>query len=189
MRNALTLFLLFVPAAAFAHAGHLPASGFAAGFLHPLLGPDHIAAMVAVGLWAATLGGTAVPVLLLAFPLAMVAGGMLGAAGIPLPAVEHGIAASSIVIGVAVMLALRPPLWVAGAVVAGFALFHGHAHGAEMPAGGGLAPYAVGFVLATLLLHLSGLGIGHLSRLRPGPTLLRGLGAVIALIGSAALAG
>ncbi len=190
MRNTLTLLLLLAPAAAFAHAGHdLPAGGFASGFLHPLMGLDHIAAMIAVGLWAATLGGAAVPVLLLAFPLAMIAGGILGGAGIPLPAVEAGIAASSIVIGVAVMLAARPPLWLAGAVVAAFAVFHGHAHGTEMPATGSLAPYAAGFVLATLLLHLSGLGIGHLSRLRPGPVLLRTLGAAIALTGSFALGG
>ena len=189
MRNALTLFLLLAPAAAFAHTGHLPANGFAMGFLHPLLGLDHIAAMIAVGLWAATLGGAAMPVLLLAFPLAMVVGGILGAAGLPLPAVEAGIAASSLVIGVAVLLAARPPLWVAGSVVAGFALFHGHAHGAEMPATGSLVPYAAGFVLATLALHLSGLGLGHLTRLRLGPALLRAMGGIIALTGSVALVG
>lgn len=188
MRNALTLLLLLAPAAAFAHTGQLPVNGFTSGFLHPLLGLDHIAAMVAVGLWAASLGGTAVPVLLLAFPLAMVAGGVLGAANIPLPAVEQGIAASSIVIGVAVMLALRPPLWLAGAVVAAFAAFHGHAHGTEMPAGN-LAPYAAGFVLATLVLHLAGLGIGRLGRLPAGPALLRTLGGAIALTGSVALGG
>ncbi len=190
MRNTLTLFLLLAPAAALAHAGHdLPGGGFATGFLHPLFGLDHIAAMIAVGLWAATLGGAAVPVLLLAFPLAMVAGGILGAAGIAVPAVEQGIAASSLVIGVAVLLALRPPLWVAGSVVAAFAVFHGHAHGAEMPATGSLVPYAAGFVLATLALHLAGLGLGRLSRLRPGPALLRALGGAIALTGSAALVG
>ena len=189
MRNALILFWFFAPVGAFAHTGHLPAGGFVTGFLHPLLGPDHIAAMVAVGLWAATLGGAAAPVLLLAFPLAMLAGGVMGAAGTPLPAVEQGIAASSLVIGVAVMLALRPSLWLAGAVVAGFAVFHGHAHGAEMPAANSLAPYAGGFVLATLLLHLAGFGLGYLSRLRAGPALLRGLGAAIALSGSVALAG
>lgn len=190
MRNMLTLLLLLAPAAAFAHAGHdLPGGTFATGFLHPLMGLDHIAAMIAVGLWAATLGGAAAPVLLAAFPLAMVAGGILGAAGIPVPAVEQGIAASSLVIGVAVLLALRPPLWVAGAVVAAFAVFHGHAHGAEMPATGSLAPYAAGFVLATLALHLAGLGLGRLGHLRPGPALLRIMGGAIALTGSAALVG
>ncbi|MDK8873812.1 HupE/UreJ family protein [Paracoccus sp. SSJ] len=189
MRIALTLFLLLSPAVALAHPGHLHGGGFASGFSHPLLGLDHVFAMIAVGLWAASLGGAAAPILLLAFPLAMIAGGLLGAADVPLPAVEAGIAASSIVIGVAVMLALRPPLWAAGLVVAAFAVFHGHAHGTEMPAAGNLAPYAAGFVLATLLLHLAGLGIGRVGRLHPGPMLSRGLGAVIALVGSFALGG
>lgn len=189
MRVALTLFLILSPAAAFAHPGHLHAGGFATGFLHPLLGLDHVVAMIAVGLWAASLGASAAPVLFLAFPLAMIAGGFLGAAGIPVPAVEAGIAASSIVIGIAVMLALRAPLWAAGLVVAIFAVFHGHAHGAEMPVGSNLVPYATGFVLATLLLHLAGLGVGRLGRAYQGTLALRGMGAIIALVGSFALGG
>lgn len=175
--------LLLWPGAALAHGGHAD-GGFVSGLMHPLLGWDHIAAMVAVGLWAATLGAGAAPLLLAAFPLAMLAGGLAGHAGLALPMVEAGIAASSLVLGVALLLALRPPLWLAGLVVAGFAVFHGHAHGAEMPARANLALYATGFVLSTLALHGAGLGLGLLAR---HPLLCRAIGAGIAASGTGAL--
>ncbi|AYF03713.1 Ni/Fe hydrogenase (plasmid) [Paracoccus yeei] len=140
--------------------------------------------MVAVGLWTATLGAGAAPVLLAAFPLAMVAGGVAGRFGLALPMVEAGIAASSVVIGVALLLADRPPVWLAGLVVAGFAAFHGHAHGVEMPASGNLALYATGFVLSTLLLHGTGLALAMLAH---RPAVCRVIGAGIAFGGTEAL--
>ncbi|MTH76422.1 HupE/UreJ family protein [Paracoccus aestuariivivens] len=158
---------LLMPTAAFAHVGeHGHGSAFAQGWTHPLGGMDHVLAMVAVGLWAATAadkrGVWALP---LAFVGAMVLGGVLGAMGIPLPAVEPMILASSIILGLAVALALRPSLGFALPIVAAFGLFHGHAHGAEGPAAG-LAAYAVGFVLATSALHLAGIALGKLGASR-----------------------
>lgn len=172
------------PGVALAHTGHGPGGGFVAGLMHPLLGWDHVAAMIAVGLWAATLRRGAAPVLLAAFPLAMLAGGIAGRAGLALPMVEAGIAASSLVLGVALLLALRPSTWLAGLVVAGFAVFHGHAHGAEMPANANLALYATGFVISTLALH--GMGLG-LRRLALAPAVCRVIGAGIAAGGAGAL--
>jgi urease accessory protein len=151
---------------ALAHEGGA-AGGFVTGFLHPILGWDHVAAMVAVGLWGAFLGSPAIWLLPVAFPLVMALGGALGVAGVPLPAVETGIAASAMVIGVAVALAARPPIWVAAVVVAFFAIFHGHAHGAEMPAAASPLAYAAGFVIATGLLHLAGIALGLLARSQP----------------------
>lgn len=176
-------FVLLWPGMALAHAGHADAS-LMSGLMHPILGWDHMAAMLAVGLWAATLRSGAAPVLLAVFPLAMVVGGIAGRAGLDLPAVEAGIAASSLVIGLALMMALRPPVWLAGLVVAGFAVFHGHAHGAEMPANTDLSLYATGFVLSTFVLHTAGFGLGVLARRRE---LVRWIGGVIALSGVSAM--
>ena len=120
---------------AFAHAPGGFANGFLGGFAHPLLGPDHIVAMVAVGLWGAFLGRPAIWLLPITFPLMMAAGGVLGMLGVPIPAVEAGIASSAVVLGLMVALAARPPLWVAALLVGAFAIFHGHAHGRELPAG------------------------------------------------------
>lgn len=158
---------LLMPTAAFAHPGHFDGHGaFASGWMHPLGGADHVLAMIAVGLWAATAtdrrGIWALPC---AFVLAMLAGGALGAAGVSLPAVEPMILASSVVLGLAVALALRPSLGVALPVVALFGVMHGHAHGVEGPATGLLA-YAAGFVLATSALHLAGIGLGRLGAAR-----------------------
>lgn len=171
--------LLLMPTAALAHPGHIGAhSPFAEGWMHPIGGADHVLAMVAVGLWAATAtdrrGLWALP---LCFMAAMVLGGALGAAGVHLPAVEPMILASSVLLGLAVALALRPSLGFALPVVALFGLMHGHAHGAEGPASG-LAGYAAGFVLATGALHLAGIGLGRLG-------LSRWLGAATAAAGVA----
>ncbi|WP_199257498.1 HupE/UreJ family protein [Paracoccus binzhouensis] len=168
-----------IPAAALAHPGHghAEAGPFLAGLSHPLAGADHLLAMVAVGLWAASLGGRAAWALPLCFVLAMVAGGALGAAGVALPLVEPAILASSVVIGAAIALALRAGLAVVLPVVAVFGLVHGHAHGAEGP-GQGLLAYGAGFVIATALLHLSGIALGRLP-------MVRWLGAVTAAAGLA----
>ncbi|MTH64953.1 HupE/UreJ family protein [Paracoccus shanxieyensis] len=159
-------FLLF-PTAALAHPGHHShGAPFNEGWMHPLGGADHVLAMVAVGLWAATAsdkrGLWALP---LTFVVAMVAGGAMGAAGIHLPGVEPVILASGIILGLAVALALRPSLGFALPVVALFGIMHGHAHGAEGPAQGLLA-YGAGFVLATSALHLAGIGLGRLGMAR-----------------------
>ena len=185
---AFVALLLFATAAA-AHTGAAAGGGFLTGFLHPLTGPDHIAAMVAVGLWGAFLGPPAIWLLPVTFPLVMAMGGVFGITDVPIPGIETGIAASAIVIGLAVMLALRPPLAVAAVVVAFFAIFHGYAHGREMPQAASPIAYAAGFVIATGLLHLSGISLGLLARSQTGAMVVRGLGAVIALAGLGFLTG
>lgn len=172
--------LLFTPTTAFAHAGHGSETPFLSGLAHPLGGADHLLAMLAVGLWAAMLGGRAIYALPGAFVGAMLAGGAMGAAGLPLPGVEPMILASVMALGVAAALALRPALTHAVAFVALFGLFHGHAHGAEGPATG-LATYAVGFLAATTALHLAGVMLGRLAR----GALPRLLGALTAVAGVA----
>ena len=179
-RAALLGVLLSWPQAAFAHAQAREAVGFLTGFVHPISGLDHALAMVAVGLWGAQLGAPAVWVLPLAFPLVMAAGGTLALAGAPLPGAELGIATSGILLGAAVMLELRPPLVAAAALVGVFAVFHGHAHGAELPAGQSALLYSMGFVMATGCLHAAGIGMGLLHRWSSGRTLLRVAGAAIA---------
>lgn len=189
LRPALAAILFAAAGPAFAHQGQGAAGGFVTGFIHPMFGLDHVAAMVAVGLWGAFLGAPAIWMLPVAFPLVMAIGGALGAMGVPIPAVETGIAASAIVIGVAIALALRPPIWVAAIVVAFFAIFHGHAHGAEMP--GAISPlaYAAGFVIGTGLLHLAGITLGLLTRSRAGAMAVRAMDGVIAVAGLGFLTG
>jgi urease accessory protein len=188
-RLALTLLLALVAGTALAHEGHGAGGGFVSGFLHPILGWDHVAAMVAVGLWGAFLGAPAIWLLPVTFPLVMALGGALGVAGVPIPGIELGIAASALIVGVAVMLALRPPLVVAAVVVGFFAIFHGHAHGVEMPAAVSPLAYAAGFVIGTGLLHLAGIALGLLARSETGVLAVRGMGAVIALAGLGFLTG
>jgi urease accessory protein len=153
--------LLAGSGAALAHGGGDIAGGFVGGFAHPLFGPDHIAAMVAVGLWGAVLGPPALWLLPVAFPLVMAFGGVLGIVGVPIPRVEVGIAVSAIVLGAMVALAVRAPLGLAVAAVSVFAIFHGYAHGTELPPGADAIAFSAGFVVATGLLHLCGIGIGY----------------------------
>lgn len=168
-----------------AHAAHPDtASGFLSGLAHPVSGLDHVLAMVAVGLWGAQLGRPAVWALPVAFPIAMAIGGMLGLMGIPLPGVEIGIAVSAIVLGIMVVAAARPPLWVAAVLVGVFALFHGHAHGTELPEGANGTLYSIGFVIATGLLHGVGIAIGLIHRYDWGKPALRGAGALVAAGGA-----
>jgi len=155
------------------------AYGFVTGFLHPISGADHVLAMVAVGLWGAQLGAPAIWVLPVAFPLVMAMGGMLGFLGVPIPGVEYGIAASAIVLGAAVAFEVRPPLVIAALVVGCFAIFHGHAHGTELPPGQSALLYSIGFVVATGCLHAVGIGIGTVHRRRWGRQLLRIAGTVV----------
>ncbi|MFO1313180.1 MAG: HupE/UreJ family protein [Burkholderiales bacterium] len=163
--------------------GHVPGSearGFLTGFMHPMSGADHVLAMVAVGLWGAQLGAPAIWVLPVAFPLVMALGGMLGFLGVPMPGVEYGIAASAIVLGTAVAFELKPSLVVAALVVGAFAIFHGHAHGTELPAGQSAMLYSIGFVIATGCLHAVGIGIGVVHRSAWGRRLLRVAGTMVA---------
>lgn len=173
---------------AFAHAEQGVAGGLTSGFLHPIFGLDHLVAMVAVGLWGAQLGSPAIWLLPITFPLVMAAGGVLGMMGVPLPFVESGVAASAIVLGALVGLRLRAPLWLAGLLVGIFAVFHGHAHGGEVPEAANPLAYAIGFVIATGLLHLTGILIGLMVRWPAGAAAVRVLGGGIAAVGAFFLA-
>ncbi len=166
-----------------AHEQQGQAAGFITGLLHPVSGLDHVVAMVAVGLWGAQLGAPAIWLLPVTFPLMMACGGFLGLVGVPLPGVEIGIATSAILLGAMVALQARPPLVMATLLVAFFAIFHGHAHGTELPAGQSGLTYSLGFVVATGLLHAVGISIGMVHRWATGRVLLRGAGVVVSLLG------
>jgi len=181
--------ILLSSSLASAHTGEGVVGGFAGGISHPFLGPDHLAAMIAVGLWGAFLGPPAIWLLPVVFPLVMAVGGAAGMLGLPMPGVEIGIACSAIVLGLMVALAAQPPLWIAAVVVGAFAVFHGHAHGTELPAGANAVAYSAGFVIATGTLHLVGIAFGLLVGWPMGRLAVRTAGAVIALAGVAFLAG
>jgi urease accessory protein len=184
-RTAAAAGLLALPAAsALAHAqAEAAGAGFLSGFRHPLGGFDHVLAMLAVGMWGAQLGAPAIWMLPVAFPMVMALGGAAGIIGVPLPAVEIGITLSVLVLGSMIALAQRPPLALAALIVAFFAVFHGYAHGTELPGQTGAVAYSAGFVIATGLIHLTGIGIGFVIRLPHGPTLLRIGGSAIAAAG------
>ena len=159
----LTLFALcLAPTAAFAHVGVGSTSGFVHGFMHPLSGLDHQLAMILVGVFAYQLGGRALWLVPLTFVSVMALGGFLGVMGIPVPFVEVGIALSVIVLGAIVAFGVKAPLAVAMAAVGFFAIFHGHAHGSEMPLDASGFEYGLGFMLATAALHTVGIGLGFL---------------------------
>jgi urease accessory protein len=168
---------------AFAHVQSGQAAGFVTGFLHPISGLDHVLAMVAVGLWGAQLGAPAIWLLPITFPIVMALGGFLGLLGVPLPGVEIGIAASAILLGAAVMTERRPPLYAAAALVGFFAVFHGHAHGTELPLGQSALLYSLGFVMATGCLHAIGIAIGAVHRWPTGRIVLRIAGGGVGLAG------
>ncbi|MEO1291544.1 MAG: HupE/UreJ family protein [Pseudomonadota bacterium] len=176
---------LMLPGIAAAHSGEGVAGGLWSGFVHPILGPDHMIAMIAVGLWGAQLGQPLIIALPLAFPMMMAVGGVLGVLGVPLPQVELGIAVSALLLGLLVAFAFRAPVWLAVVLVGAFALFHGHAHGTELPAAASAIAYGIGFVIATGLLHALGIAIGLLHDWKStGPAIVRGCGGVIAAVGA-----
>jgi len=183
LRRAASLVLAVVPVAALAHEEAGQAAGFLAGLAHPVSGLDHVLAMIAVGLWGAVLGLPAIWVLPVAFPLVMAVGGLMGLLGLPLPGVEVGIAVSAIVLGTMVLAEVRPPLWLAAAMVAFFAVFHGHAHGRELPPGTSALLYSLGFVVATGVLHAVGILIGVAHRWAAGRQIVRVAGGGVALAG------
>jgi urease accessory protein len=177
--------LLSNPAAA--HMGTGLPGGFVSGFRHPFSGIDHLLAMISVGLWGAFLGRPLIYALPVVFPAMMVVGAILGMFVVPLPPVELGIALSVIVLGGCIALSLRAPVWAASIIVAVFAVFHGYAHGKELPSAADPVSYSAGFVLATGLLHVTGICLGGLNDLRNGVVVTRSIGAVIATVGIALL--
>ena len=174
--------LLAIPSPLAAHEGG-SAAGFVSGVLHPISGLDHVLAMIAVGIWGAQLGSPAIWLLPITFPLVMAFGGMMGLMGVPLPGVEVGIGLSALALGLMVAMERRPPLWGAAALVGFFAIFHGYAHGAELPEGESGLLYSIGFVLSTGTLHACGIALGVIHKWPWGKRVLRLAGAVIALAG------
>ena len=177
------LFSLGWAQVAWAHVEGGQAAGFITGLQHPWSGLDHVLAMIAVGLWGAQLGSPALWLLPIAFPMMMAMGAMMGLLGIPVPGVEIGIALSAIVLGVMILAEVRAKLALAISVVGVFAIFHGHAHGTELPAGQSGLLYSMGFVIATGVLHGIGILIGLIHRWPAGRLALRGAGAFIAAMG------
>jgi urease accessory protein len=187
----LVLWFCLAPSVALAHTGIGDTSGFAHGFMHPLSGLDHQLAMILVGLFAYQLGGRAVWLVPLTFVAVMVVGGVLGINGLPLPFVEIGIALSVVVLGAVVAFGVKAPVAVAAGLVGLFAVFHGHAHGTEMPLDAG-AGYGLGFALATALLHAIGIGVGLLigmSTRTLGDSVYRAVGGMASIAGVALLFG
>lgn len=184
--------IALMPGIALAHTGVGDTSGFSHGFVHPLTGIDHLLAMMMVGVFAWQLGGRALWLVPLTFVLVMAIGGAFGVAGVSIPFVETGIALSVIVLGAAVAFRLSMPVAIAVALVGLFAVFHGHAHGEEMPENAAGLAYGLGFMLATAALHLAGIGLGFLIGQiadERGPAVVRITGGVVAVAGLALLGG
>lgn len=178
----LSVYMFWAPSAQ-AHMQQGQAVGFVTGLSHPWSGLDHILAMIAVGLWGAQLGNPALWLLPVTFPMVMAIGAMLGLMGMPLPGIEMGIAVSAIILGGMVLGEARPKLAVAAILVGFFAIFHGHAHGTELPAGQSGLLYSMGFVMATGILHGIGITIGLAHRWPAGKLAIRGAGAFISVMG------
>ena len=174
---------VLLPQTAWSHIGSSEAGGFLTGLQHPISGLDHVVAMLAVGLWGAQLGRPALWMLPVVFPVMMAVGGNLGLMGIPLPGVEVGIAVSAVVLGFMVLAEARLTINMAMLVVAFFAIFHGHAHGTELPAGQSGLLYSIGFVAATGCLHAMGIVIGLIHRWQVGRLALRGAGSIVFVAG------
>jgi urease accessory protein len=166
-----------------AHAGTGLAGGFNMGFAHPLTGLDHLLAMVSVGLWGAVLGRPLIYALPIVFPGAMVVGALLGMLAVPVPSIESGVALSVVVLGTCIALSVRAPVGAAALIVGTFALFHGYAHGRELPSAADPIGYSAGFVLATGLLHVAGICIGFLNERPGGAAVTRILGGLIGITG------
>ncbi len=175
--------LCLTPMPALAHLQDGALGGFQSGFTHPIVGFDHLLAMLAVGIWGAQMGGRSVWTLPVTFPLIMAAGGIVGISGFALPHVELGIALSVIVLGLAIAFAWKAQEWTALLLIATFAVFHGYAHGIELPQAVDPASYSIGFVVATGVIHVVGIGIGSLLARPWEGQLSRCLGGLIAVSG------
>ena len=182
-RTSASVALLAFSGSAAAHSGTGLAGGFVPGFEHPFTGLDHLLAMVAVGLWGAFLGPPLLQTLPVVFPGMMVGGAILGMFGVPLPPVEAGIAISVLVLGACIALRFEAPVWLAAVIVAFFGMFHGYAHGKELPCAANPIGYSLGFVLATGLLHVTGIGLGFWSDRPGGVAVIRGAGGIIGGLG------
>jgi urease accessory protein len=180
---ALLSAILLLPSLAHAHVGVGETGGFLHGMGHPLSGLDHICAMVAVGLWAAQMGGRAIWAVPLTFVSVMALGGVLGMLSINVPLVETGIVISVLALGVLIAASARLPLAASIAIVGLFAIFHGHAHGAEMPETVSGLAYGAGFIIATAFLHTCGIGLGILIQKLASPAIVRFAGVAIVLCG------
>lgn len=178
----LATYLVFA-SSAYAHVQQGQAASFLTGLEHPWSGLDHVVAMIAVGLWGAQLGNPAIWALPIIFPMVMSFGAMMGLLGIPLPGIEAGIACSAIVLGAMVLGEVRPNLVISAILVGCFAIFHGHAHGTELPSGQSGLLYSMGFVIATGCLHGLGIFIGLLYRWPAGKLILRISGGAISGMG------
>jgi urease accessory protein len=184
--TAMTALMLLASAATLsAHEQQGQAQGFLTGLRHPISGWDHVLAMIAVGLWGAQLGAPSLWLLPITFPLMMAVGGFIGLAGLHLPGVETGVALSALLLGLVVALEAKPKMAVAMALVGLFAIFHGHAHGTELPPGQNGLMYSVGFVTATGCLHAIGIAIGLVHKWPVGRLGLRATGAMVAVAGVA----
>ncbi|MEM9277441.1 MAG: HupE/UreJ family protein [Pseudomonadota bacterium] len=183
------IYTFFLTSPAFAHGGDGLTGGFLSGLTHPIFGWDHVVAMVAVGLWGAILGNPAIWLLPIVFPLVMAIGAALGILGIPVPFIETGIALSGVVLGLLVAMFIKAPMIVAAGLVGLFAIFHGYAHGTELPEAANPVAYGIGFVIATGLLHAAGILFGSLVGSDIGKVIVRAGGVAIALVGGAFLTG
>ncbi len=187
-KSALMYPALFIaaalPSVAYAHVGMAETGGLMHGLAHPFGGLDHVCAMLAVGIWAAQQGGRSVWAVPLTFVGVMALGSSWGMLGSALPFVEPGIALSVSLLGVLIAAAIRLPLWLGSSMVGLFALWHGHAHGAEMPAAASPMAYALGFILATALLHIAGIAFGLSMQRAARERIMHWTGASIALCGA-----
>jgi len=185
MNKLWVLLLVMWPLTASAHILPGEAGGFESGFHHPWAGVDHICAMVAVGLWGAQLGGRAMWLLPVVFPMVMSVGGFLGLINVPLPGQEVGIALSALFLGMMVCFQVQPKNLIWPAILVGvFGFYHGHAHGVELPPGESGLLYSIGFVIATGTLHLCGISLGMIHRWAAGSVVIRVAGAAI-MVGGA----
>ena len=186
MRQSISKFVflpLFLPGVALAHTSVGETTGFMDGFSHPIGGADHLLAMLAVGLWASQIGGKALWAVPCTFVAVMILGGILSFSGIPVAFIEEGILISVLIFGVLIAAAFKLPLAYSVLIVAFFAIFHGYAHGTEMPVKIVAASYIVGFSVATAILHLAGIGLGILLQKTNQQTFNRFAGGAIALSG------
>lgn len=183
MRATLFLAAIALSTAVSAHGGTGLAGGLQSGILHPLTGLDHLLAMLAVGLWGAVLGKPLVYVLPVLFPILMVVGAVLGMAEVLLPMPQTAIALSVVTLGSCIGLAARPPVVLATAIVASFAIYHGYSHGRELPSALDPVGYSMGFTLATGFLHVCGIALGEMRAWPYGTAAVRITGAAITLAG------
>lgn len=177
--------ILLLPTAAMAHTGAVQTTGFLHGFSHPMGGMDHLLAMLAVGLWAVQIGGRALWIVPTTFVIVMMFGGVLGLSGIQIPFIEAGILASMLVVGALIAAGVKFPVAISAVIVGFFALFHGHAHGAEMPTISIALTYFIGFSLATALIHMLGMSLGSLLQKNNLQKISRFAGAAIVFSGIA----